>query len=56
MTKIDRQAAQRAVRYVKSNRTQEENLGGVPKHTPDSGLVVLWGKELDSGTARPKPS
>jgi hypothetical protein len=46
--KIDRQVAQRAVRYVKSNsRTQEENPEEYLGIHPDSGLVVLSGKELD---------
>ena len=51
VTKIDRQAAQRAVRYVKSNsRTQEENPEEYLSIHPDSGLVVLSGKELDLTT------
>src|SRR5829696_9795251 len=48
VAKIDRQVAQRAVRYVKSNsRTQEENPEEYLSIHPDSGLVVLSGKELD---------
>jgi hypothetical protein len=48
VAKIDRKAAQRAVRYVKSNsRTQEENPEEYLSIHPDSGLVVLSGKELD---------
>jgi hypothetical protein len=48
MAKIDRQTAQRAVRYVRSNsRTQEENPEEYLGMHPDSGLVVLSGKELN---------
>ena len=48
VAKINRQTAQPAVRYVKSNsRTQEENPGEYLSIHPDSGLVVLSGKELD---------
>ena len=48
VAKINRQTAQRAVRYVKSNsRTQEENPEEHLSIHPDSGLVALSGKELD---------
>ena len=48
VAKIDRPTAQRAVRYVKSNsRTQQENPEEYFSIHPDSGEVVLSGKELD---------